>query len=141
MEEQIYRFILGDVSLDKESLLKLALSLRLHQMHRQLLVDGMRLEDLYDVNFIERTIDTPNLEQDSVFVSCVHCKQQTGSRRMVTFKKRQDAARETERKQQKTPSKPQIYNAAANRVKIHVGNFSSPQCYLASMNLCSITIL
>lgn len=76
---------------------------------------------------------------------------------MVTFKKRQDAARETERKQQKTPSKPQIYNAAvskqllqlyhlllifqANRVKIHVGNFSSPQCYLASMNLCSITIL
>ncbi|EGZ23608.1 hypothetical protein PHYSODRAFT_310855 [Phytophthora sojae] len=116
MEEQIYRFLLDDVALDV-----------CFEMHRQISVDGLSLEELYDVEPIERTVDTPVVEQDSVFVSCLYCKRQvhasrytnhlekcmTGSRRMVTPKQRQDAARETERKQLQILGKPQLYGAHA----------------------------
>jgi hypothetical protein len=45
-------------------------------MHRQISVDGLSLEELYDVEPIERTVDAPVVEQDSVFVSCLYCKRQ-----------------------------------------------------------------
>ncbi|KAG3110506.1 hypothetical protein PI124_g6031 [Phytophthora idaei] len=116
MEEQIYRFLLDDVALDV-----------CFEMHHQISVDGLSLEELYDVEPIEYTVDTPVVEQDSVFVSCLYCKRQvhasrytnhlekcmTGSRRMVTPKQRQDAARETERTQLQILSKPQLYSAGA----------------------------
>ncbi|KAG6967604.1 hypothetical protein JG687_00004195 [Phytophthora cactorum] len=107
MEEQIYRFLLDDVALDV-----------CFEMHRQISVDGLSLEELYDVEPIEYTVDTPVVEQDSVFVHASRYtnhleKCMTGSRRMVTPKQRQDAARETERTQLQILSKPQLYSADA----------------------------
>eukprot|EP00644_Phytophthora_capsici_P004148 jgi/Phyca11/527158/estExt2_fgenesh1_pm.C_PHYCAscaffold_170026 len=116
MDEQIYRFLLDDVALDV-----------CFEMHRQISVDGLSLEELYDVEPIERRVDTPVVEQDGVFVSCLYCNRQvhasrytnhlekcmTGSRRMVTPKQRHDAAQETKRKQLQILSKPQLYAADA----------------------------
>uniref|UniRef100_H3GCC7 SAGA-associated factor 11 n=1 Tax=Phytophthora ramorum TaxID=164328 RepID=H3GCC7_PHYRM len=124
MDEQIWRFLLDDVALDV-----------CFEMHRQISVDGLSLEELYDVEPIERTGSMrcfsmqlcDAVAHSVVFVSCLYCKRQvhasrytnhlekcmTGSRRMVTPKQRQDAARETERKQLQTLSKPQLYGADA----------------------------
>ncbi|CAI5734395.1 unnamed protein product [Hyaloperonospora brassicae] len=114
MEQQIYRHLLDDVALDL-----------CFEMHRQISVDGLSLEEIYDVKPIERPLESSVVDECSVFVSCPYCKRQvhasrytnhlekclTGSRRMVTPKQRQDAARETERKQLQILSKPQLYGA------------------------------
>ncbi|CAI5745525.1 unnamed protein product [Peronospora destructor] len=112
MEERIYLNLLDDVALDL-----------CFEMHAQISLYGLSLEEIYNVEPIERQIDTPVVEQDSVFVSCLQCKRQvhasrytnhlekclTGSRRMITPKQRQDVAREIERKQLQVLSKPQLY--------------------------------
>uniref|UniRef100_M4BZI7 SAGA-associated factor 11 n=1 Tax=Hyaloperonospora arabidopsidis (strain Emoy2) TaxID=559515 RepID=M4BZI7_HYAAE len=102
-------------------------------MHRQISVDGLSLEEIYDVRPIERSVETTVVEQDNVFVSCSYCKRQvhasrytnhlekclTGSRRMVTSKQRQEAAREMKRKQLQILDKPQLYGVydATNEVR------------------------
>ncbi|KAI9922449.1 hypothetical protein PsorP6_002666 [Peronosclerospora sorghi] len=98
-EERIFLSLLDDVALDL-----------CFEMHRQVSVDGLSLDEIYDVEPIELPDDTPTVEQDSVLVSCLYCKRQvhasrytnhlekclTGSRRMITPKQWQDAASETE---------------------------------------------
>ncbi|CAH0485852.1 unnamed protein product [Peronospora farinosa] len=116
MDVRIYYNLLDDIALDL-----------CFEVHAQISLYGWSLEEIYDVEPIERQIDTTVVEQDSVFVSCLQCKRQvhasrytnhlekclTGSRRMITPKQRQDAARETERKQLQILSKPQLYRAGA----------------------------
>ena len=55
-----------------------------NQMHAQLSLYGLSLEEIYDVEPIERQVDTPVVEQDSVFVSCLQCKRQVRNAQSCT---------------------------------------------------------
>ncbi|CAH0477779.1 unnamed protein product [Peronospora belbahrii] len=117
MEEQVYHNLLDDVALDL-----------CFEMHSHISRDGLSLEEIYDVEPIERPLNSPVVEQDSVIVSCLHCKRQvhasrytnhlekclTGSRRVITPKQRHDVAQETEQKQLLTLTKPQLYGDSAS---------------------------